>query len=85
MKTGSPPRLGSYGAFDKRQFAGHGGHGTETAHRPREPWHRDISPATGAMAQFLFFVRDRSVLFQQTNTLAQLQHLIRGNHGQSQQ
>ena len=29
------------------------------AHRPREPWHRDGSPATGAMAQF--FVRDRSV------------------------
>ena len=29
------------------------------AHRPREPWHRDGSPVTGAMAQFV--VRDRSV------------------------
>ena len=33
--------------------------GSGLAHRPREPWHRDGSPATGAMAQF--FVRDRSV------------------------
>jgi hypothetical protein len=61
-------------------LTGHGSHGTETAHRPREPWHSflfEIGPCTWEPCG--------EQPFQQTNTLALLQRLIRGDNGHSQQ
>ncbi len=66
--------------------------GTETAHRPREPWHTETAHwPREPWHSFLFEVGPRTWepcgerRFQQTNTLALLQHLIRGYDGHSQQ
>ena len=73
-------RFAGHGAMAQFWLTGHGSHGTETAHRPREPWHSflfEIDPCTWEPCG--------EQLFQQTSTLALLLRLIRGDNGHSQQ